>query len=110
MRLRKFQPRHEIADVQTDNKQQCSDPQATEDHDLFDEHVRKTPYGLILLPEEPHHISASENEEENQLITDTDNSNNEVTLAEVRPNDTSREPRNTVIPNIRPTHTTEVTR
>ena len=54
-------------------------------------------------PEEPQYISAAQNEEGSQLITDTDDFNNEAIMSGTRHTNTARQPRHTVTPGIRST-------
>ena len=71
----------------------------TEDHRVVDVHVPTTLY-RPLHPLELPHISTSKNVEKSQPITESEKSET---------NDNSRQPGHTVIPDITPTHTPEVT-
>ena len=109
MRRGKFEPQDKIPDVTTDDTQHYPDPHATEDFQISDTQVLTRLYGPIHHLGEPQQISASEHEDGNQLITDTDDGNTEVSLPEARQTNQRRQPQHTVIAVIRPNPTLEVT-
>ena len=85
MRLRKFDQLDEIADEgPTDDTQHYPDPRALENPESFDAYVLATFYGPSHPQAEPQPNSTLENEEDNQLTTDTDECNNEPPRTDLR--------------------------
>ena len=91
------------------DNQQGPDPQASEDHQIFDTDVPPRLYGSFHLEAEPHHMSASVNEEGSVLVTKTDNASDEDPLqlqCTLKPQESIR----TDIPDIKHTITHDVTK